>query len=54
MTKRQIEKFVVGYPYPTDYVETVLVKYKFDVLKAHYVLCRPHEEVVREVQTAAF
>lgn len=40
MTKRQIEKFAVGYPYPTDYVEDILQKCNYDKEKADEVLCR--------------
>lgn len=50
MTKRQIEEFAVGYPYPTDYVEVILKKYDFNKDKAHEVLCKPLEEVVIEIQ----
>lgn len=39
MSKRQIEKFAVGYPYPTDYVEDILKKCNFDKFKAHNILC---------------
>ena len=52
MTKRQIEKFAVGYPYPTDYVEILLKKYNFDKAKTHEVLCKTKDEVSKEVQIA--
>ena len=39
MTKNQIEKFAVGYPYPTDVVEEILRKSGFDKNKAHEILC---------------
>ena len=51
MTKNQIEKFAVGYPYPTDYVETLLKKYNFDTTKVHEILCSDKAEVIKEVQT---
>lgn len=38
MTKNQIEKFAVGYPYPTDWVEAVLLYFDFDTKKASDVL----------------
>lgn len=50
MTKRQIEEFAVGYPYPTDYVEVILKKYDFDKDKANQALCKTYDEVVKEVQ----
>ncbi len=49
MTKGQIEKFAVGYPYPTDFVEILLIKYGFDTVKVHEILCKPYMEVVKEV-----
>lgn len=48
MTKKQIEKFAVGYPYPTDYVEVLLRKYDFDTIKVHEILCRSYREVFKE------
>ena len=50
MTKRQIEKFAVGYPYPTDYVEILLKKYNYNKSKVHEILCQNREEVMKEVQ----
>lgn len=38
MTKNQIEKFAVGYPFPTDWVETVLECCDFDTDKANMIL----------------
>lgn len=52
MTKRQIEKFAVGYPYPSEYVEILLKKYNFDKAKAHEILCKTKDEIWLEVQTA--
>ena len=45
MTKRQIEKFAVGYPYPTDVVEDILQKCKFDKDKANEILCGDRRKV---------
>lgn len=39
MTKKQIEKFAVRYPYPTNVVECVLVYCDWDTDKAHAILC---------------
>lgn len=39
MSKSQIEKYAVGYPYPTDFVETVLEGCNYDKEKAHEILC---------------
>lgn len=50
MTHKQIEKFSVGYPYPADYVEILLKKYNYDTEKVHEILCRPYNEVIKEVQ----
>lgn len=52
MTKSQIDKFAVGYPYPTDYIEILLRKYNFDKAKVHEILCKSKDEVVKEVQTS--
>lgn len=52
MTKGQAEKFAVGYPYPTGYVEILLAKYGSDTAKVHEILCKPYTEVIREVQAA--
>lgn len=49
MNKQQIEKFAVGYPYPTDYVEVLLRKYDFDTIKVHEILCKSYREVFMEV-----
>ena len=45
MTKRQIEKFAVGYSYPTDVVEDILRKSGFDKNKAHEILCGDRKKV---------
>lgn len=50
MTKRQIEKFAIGYPYPTDYIETFLEKYNFNTEKVHNILCCSREMVISEIQ----
>lgn len=50
MTKNQINKFAVGYPYPTEYVEILLKKYNYDTVKVHEILCKPSNEVIMEVQ----
>lgn len=50
MTKKQIEKFAIGYPYPTDYVEIILRKCNFDEEKTHLILCKDYNEVVEVVQ----
>lgn len=52
MTKGQAEKFAVGYPYPTGYVEILLAKYGPDTVKVHKILCKPYAEVIKEVQAA--
>lgn len=51
MTKKQIEKFAVGYPYPTDYVEILLKKYDFHTDKVDCILKSSREEVISEIQT---
>ena len=38
MTKNQIEKFALGFPYPTDWVETVLKITNFDTEIAKEIL----------------
>lgn len=38
MTRSEIERFAVGYPYPTDWVEAVLLYFDFDTEKASDVL----------------
>lgn len=50
MNKDQIEKFAVGYPYPTDYVEFLLIKYDFNKEKVHSILIKSQREVINEVQ----
>ena len=50
MTKGQIKKFAVGYPYPTDYVEILLKKYNFDTEKVNDILCGSKEVVLAEIQ----
>lgn len=52
MTKGQIERLAVGYPYPTDYVEILLVKHRFNVEKVKEILCKPYQEVIESVQAA--
>jgi len=51
MTREQIEKFAVGYPYPTDYIEDILRKCEFDKEKAHRILCGTYKDVVKVVQS---
>lgn len=51
MTQNQVEKFAVGYPYPTDYVEILLKKYNYDVAMVHGILSSDYEKVINEVQT---
>ena len=50
MTKEQIERFAVGYPYPTAYVEHLLRNNNFDTEKVHEILCGLGERVVSETQ----
>ena len=50
MIRRQIEKFAVGYPFPTDLVADLLRKYNFDKNKVHEILCKSKESVISEVQ----
>lgn len=38
MQKTEIEKFAVGYPYPTDWVEIVLIYFDYDTEKADKAL----------------
>lgn len=38
MTRKQIEKFAVGYPVPTDWVEILLDYYNGDTNKVHLIL----------------
>ena len=51
MTRNQIEKFAVGYPVPTDWVEIILKKYNFNKDKAHQVLCKSRDEIAKEIQS---
>lgn len=53
MTKGQVEEFAVGYPYPTDYIEILLTKYRFDTVKVKEILCRSYQEVIRNVQDSS-
>lgn len=39
MKKSKIEKFAVGYPYPTEWVEKVLKHCNYDKQKSHEILC---------------
>lgn len=48
--KNQVEKMAVGYPYPTEYVSILMEKYNCDVNKVHEILCKSHDEVVKEIQ----
>lgn len=50
MTKGQIEKFAVGYPYPTDWVEKILVYCNFNIRKAEEILL-DDEQTKRIIQT---
>lgn len=50
MTINQLEKFILGYPYPTDYVELILKKYNYDIEKENKLLCKPYSKVVNAVQ----
>ena len=50
MTKKQIEKFAVGYPYPTEYVEILLKKYNFNIERVNDILCGSKETVIAEIQ----
>lgn len=51
MTRKQIEKFAVGYPYPTDYIETILGKYDFDKKKTSEALQKmSYDEIAKEIQ----
>ena len=45
MTKNQIEKFAVGYAYPTNVVEDILRKSDFDKNRANEVLCGDRKTV---------
>ena len=42
MTRRQIEKFALGYPVPTDW--------DYDKDKVHEILCKGKEEIVVEIR----
>ncbi len=50
MTRRQIEKFALGYPVPTDWVAVLLEKYDYDKDKVHEILCKGKEEIVVEIR----
>lgn len=50
MTKKQVEKFAVGYEYPTDYIEIVLEKCKFNKDEAQKILQKPYDEVIKLIQ----
>ncbi|HHX66889.1 MAG TPA: hypothetical protein GX708_02390 [Gallicola sp.] len=50
MNNRQIEKFAIGYPYPTEYIEILLKKYNYDKIKVNEILCKPYNEVIKEIQ----
>ncbi len=39
MKRQEIEKFAVGYPYPTDWIESVLRFCDYDKNEAHIILC---------------
>ena len=49
MTKRQIEKFAVGWPYPTDDVEAVLKYCDYNTEEANEIL-RDTQETMKIVQ----
>ena len=40
-----MEKFAVGYPVPTDWVEMLLDYYNNDINKAHLILLKTKEPV---------
>lgn len=50
MTKRKIDKFAIGYPYPTDYIDILLRKYNFNTKKVHNILCGSRKLVISEIQ----
>lgn len=50
MTKEQIEKFSIGYPYPTDYIEILLKKYNYDTVKVNNILNCSYEDIIKEVR----
>jgi flagellar biosynthesis protein FlhB len=50
MTRRQIEKFALGYPVPTDWVAVLLEKYDYDKDKVHEILCKGKEEIAVEIR----
>lgn len=50
MTRKQIEKFAISYPYPTGYVEVLLKKYNFDTV-VYKILCGSSANVVKKVQS---
>ncbi|MDF2615396.1 MAG: hypothetical protein K0Q47_51 [Sedimentibacter sp.] len=51
MTRKEIEKFALGHPFPTDYVEILLKKYNYDKGIVRKILCGPSEDVIKEVQS---
>ena len=51
MTKSQIEKFAVGYPYPTDWVEDVLKECNYDKVKADNILQSKYKTMTAVVST---
>lgn len=50
MTRKQIEKFAVGYPVPTDWVEALLDYYNGDTNKVHLILLKSQKEIISEVE----
>lgn len=38
MSKKEIEKFAIGYPYPTDVVGKILHMVNYDKKLTHYIL----------------
>lgn len=50
MTRKQIGKFAVGYPVPTDWVEALLEYYTGDTNKVHLILLKSQKEIISEVQ----
>lgn len=50
MTKGHMEKFAVGYPYPTDWVEKILIYCNFNIQKAEEILL-DDKQIKRIVQT---
>ena len=50
VTRGQMEKFAVGYPVPTDWVEMLLDYYNNDINKVHLILLKTKEQIVLEMQ----